>query len=170
MTTDDSFLDDHTFLGDGQPDTLEQRLARELPDHGNGDVPFERQPDAVGELVAEPHEGEDDEDIEEQDILAKEAGPAREDAPAEQAAMHVMDLEEAAEPEEDYSAFESHADEDEESDEGDEAEEGEVVLGGFDVDGDGEADRPFIGRDDTADEFVYDSEWDDDRVSPDDET
>ena len=68
MTTDENFLDDHTFLGDGHPDTLDQRLAREVPDHEAEEVPYERQPDAVGELVAvpededEPEEDEEDED------------------------------------------------------------------------------------------------------------
>ncbi|MDO5494299.1 MAG: hypothetical protein Q4G64_01130 [bacterium] len=162
MTTDDSFLDDHTFLGDGQPDTLDQRLARELPDEGNGDVPFQRQPDAVGELVAEPHEGEDEDELEEQDVLAQEAGPARQDAPAEQAAMHVMDLEAREEPEEDFSAFVSDADEDEDEEDEDSEEDLDET--------EDEDDRERISRDDTADEFVYDSEWDDDRVSPDDET
>lgn len=162
MTTDDSFLDDHTFLGDGSPDTLDQRLARELPEDYGEDVPFERQPDAVGELVAEPHEGDDEGVAEEQDVLAQEAGPARGDAPAEQAAMHLMDVDGL--PEEDYSVFvslaENEGDEDEEPDEDADADRAEA---GVDT---AEESLERIGRDDSAEEFVFDSELDDDQVSP----
>ncbi|HZK04378.1 MAG TPA: hypothetical protein VFC82_00855 [Actinomycetaceae bacterium] len=168
MTSDDSFLDKHTFLGDGRPDTLDQRLARELPEDAGEDVPFERQPDAVGELVAEPHEGESVEVFEEQDVLAFEAGPAREGAPAEQTAMHVMDAD--FEPDEDYSAFVSHAENEGDEDGEDERDDDRDDEGADeDESGGGEADerreRPTIGRDDSSDEFVFDSEHDDDRVS-----
>ena len=149
MTSDDTFLDTHTFLGDGQPDTLDQRLAREIPDDGNGEVPFERQPDAVGELVAEPHHGEDD-IPEEQVVLAQQARQAMEGDPAEQTAMHVVDIDDLVE--EDYSAFVSDAGEEED----DEAEP------------ENEEDAGEIHRDDTADEFVFDPEYDDD-VIPSDE-
>lgn len=157
MTSDDKFLDTRTFLGDGEPDTLDQRLAREIPEEGQ-DVPFERQPDAVGELVTE-----EDEDGEEQVILAQEAGRATPTAPAEQRAMHVLDEEFV--PEEDYSAFVSDVD-----DEDDDEDEGELVEDGIDVDGDGVADRGEIERDDDADEFVFNSENDDDYVADDDES
>ncbi len=136
MTSDENFLDKHTFLGDGQPDTLEQRLEREVPEDSGDAVPFERQPDAVGELVAEPGDGDS-----EQDVLAQEAGSAREDAPAEQAAMHVTDLDAA--PEEDFSVFVSDVDDEDDLDEDDEA----------------------IERDDSAGEFVFDSEQEDDSAS-----
>ncbi len=141
MTTDENFLDDHTFLGDGHPDTLDQRLAREVPDHEAEEVPYERQPDAVGELVAVP-----DDDDEEQDVMADEAGPARDDAGAEQAAMHVI-RPDSPTVEEDYSAFTSDADEDDEDeDEPDEDEE----------------DEDSAGRDDDSGEFVFDAEYDED--------
>lgn len=145
MTTDDRFLDNRTFLGDGEPDTLDQRLARERSDEET-DVPFERQPDAVGELVSET-----DDDGEEQVILAQEAGRARPNSPAEQQAMHLQDDEFV--PEEDYSAFVSDVDDDEDEEEPRDAEDPDAPQ-----------------RDDDADEFVFDSEHDDDYVSEDDES
>lgn len=142
MSTDANFLDDHTFLGDGHPDTLDQRLAREVPDHEAEEVPYDRQPDAVGELVAAP----DDEEFQEQDVMAEEAGPAREDAGAEQAAMHVISPD-APSVEEDYSAFTSDVDDDEEDEEAENEED---------------EDSEDAGRDDTSGEFVFDAEYDED--------
>ena len=146
MGTDENFLDDHTFLGDGHPDTLDQRLAREVPDNAAEEVPYDRQPDAVGELVAVP----DDEEFTEQDVMAEEAGPARDDAGAEQAAMHVFHPDAPAVEEEDYSA--SSSDVDDEDDEEDEESE--------DTDEDDSSEG--FERDDTSGEFVFDAEYDED--------
>ena len=159
MSSDENFLDDHTFLGDGHPDTLDQRLARELPESATEDVPYQRQPDAVGDLIAVP----DDQPFEEQDVMAEEAPFSREDASAveagvvretvgaQQAAMHLIPSEGDL-PEEDYSAFTSDVEDDEEQFAEDAAEEETAEVE--------EADS--IGRDDDSGEFVFDAEYDQD--------
>src|SRR5659263_169035 len=76
---DSDFLAKHTYLSDGRPESLDERLAREVPDYVDPEVPYERQPDAIGALVSEPDEGPEDEPDEEQDILARAEGPARAD-------------------------------------------------------------------------------------------
>ncbi|MDN5558543.1 MAG: DUF5709 domain-containing protein [Ruaniaceae bacterium] len=108
-TRDDAFLADHTYLSDGQPEDLDARLAREVPD-GDEAVPYDRQPDAVGALVSEPDDdGPEDEEGEEQDVLARAEGAPRKDFSAEEAAMHLMDEDRE---EEDWSEFVSDADDD----------------------------------------------------------
>lgn len=135
---DSDFLAKHTYLSDGRPESLDERLAREVPDTDR-EVPYDRQPDAVGPLVSEPDEGPEDDVGEEQDILARAEGPARADVGAEEAAMHLLDDE--AYVEEDYSEFTSDVE-----DEGDEyAEEGDDEI---------------ADRDDDSGEFVFDAEED----------
>ena len=141
--TDDAFLADHTYLSDGQPENLDERLKREVPD-GEEAVPYERQPDAVGALVSEPDDDDpDDEPGEEQDIIARQEGKPRADASAEEAAMH---LDEPEEVQEDWSAFASDADED--------------PL--FDGDEPEDEDDEEPDRDDHAEELYFDAEADDD--------
>lgn len=138
---DSDFLAKHTYLSDGRPESLDERLAREVPDTADAEeVPYDRQPDAVGPLVSEPDEGPEDEPDEEQDILARAEGPARADVGAEEAAMHLVD-EDGEYIEEDYSEFTSDVE-----NEGDEyAEEG---------------DEDAVDRDDDSGEFVFDAEED----------
>jgi hypothetical protein len=135
---DGDFLAKHTYLSDGRPENLDERLAREIPDTADPEVPYDRQPDAVGALVSEPDQGPEDEIGEEQDVLARAEGPARADVGAEEAAMHLFDDEQQyTDEEEDYSAFTSDVE--------DEADE----------DSDDEGDR-----DDDSGEFVFDAEED----------
>lgn len=111
-TRDEDFLAEHTYLSDGQPENLDARLAREVPD-GEETVPYDRQPDAVGALVSEPDDdGPEDEDDEEQDVLARAEGAPRKDFSAEEAAMHLVDETDDAIPSEEWSEFVSDADED----------------------------------------------------------
>lgn len=108
-TRDDAFLAEHTYLSDGQPETLDARLAREVPD-GEETVPYDRQPDAVGAIVSIPDDdGPEDDEGEEQDVFARAEGEPRSDFSAEEAAMHLVDEERE---EEDWSEFVSDADED----------------------------------------------------------
>lgn len=138
---DGDFLAKHTYLSDGHPENLDERLAREVPDTADPEVPYDRQPDAVGALVSEPDQGPEDEIGEEQDVLARAEGPARADVGAEEAAMHLLVEEEGRySDEEDYSAFTSDVE-----NEGDE---------------DGEDDE--ADRDDDSGEFVFDDEEDED--------
>lgn len=137
---DGNFLAKHTYLSDGRPENLDERLAREVPDTVDPEVPYDRQPDAVGPLVSEPDLGPEDEPDEEQDVLARAEGPARADVGAEEAAMHLLDEDGQYTEEEDYSVFTSDVE-----DEGDEGEDAE----------DDEADR-----DDDSGEFVFDDEED----------
>ncbi len=137
---DSDFLAKHTYLSDGRPESLDERLAREVPDDGEHEVPYDRQPDAVGALVSEPDEGPEDEPGEEQDILARAEGPARADVGAEEAAMHLVD-EDALYLEEDYSEFASDVE-----NEGDE-----------DVE---DVEEDVVDRDDDSGEFVFDAEED----------
>lgn len=141
MSTSDAFFEKHTFFKNGEDaETLDVRLKREIPESAAQDVPFERQPDAVGELVSDPlYDGEDEEQV----ILAEEAGDPREDAPAEQQAMHLVD--EAEQIEEEFSPFTSDVDDEE-----------------AEFDGRHRA-RP-IHRDDSSEEFVFDSEYEDDEI------
>lgn len=143
--TDDAFLAKHTYLSDGRPENLDERLAREVPDGAETDVPYDRQPDAVGSLVAEPDLGPEDELGEEQDVLATATGEPRADASAEEAAMHLVDEADAWQDNEDYSAFVSDVDEEQADVDGDLSEDEE----------DDSADR-----DDDSGEFVFDAEED----------
>ncbi|MDO4606231.1 MAG: hypothetical protein Q4B12_02800 [Bowdeniella nasicola] len=79
---------DATFQGQGND--LASRLAQEEPeDDGPRDLPYDRAPGAVGQLVAEPdNDGPEDEEGEAQDVLAQAYGKPRRDASAEEAAMH----------------------------------------------------------------------------------
>ncbi|HZL04662.1 MAG TPA: DUF5709 domain-containing protein [Coriobacteriia bacterium] len=133
---DSDFLAKHTYLSDGRPESLDERLAREVPDYVDPEVPYERQPDAIGALVSEPDEGPEDEPDEEQDVLARAEGPARADVGAEEAAMHLIDEDEPYVEEEDYSEFSSDVE-----DEGDE-----------------DADDEVVDRDDDSGEFVFDAD------------
>lgn len=140
---DGDFLAKHTYLSDGRPENLDERLAREVPDTADPEVPYDRQPDAVGALVSELDLGPEDEIGEEQDILARAEGPARADVGAEEAAMHLIDEEQQLySEEEDYSAFTSDVE--------DEVEE------------EAEEDEDTADRDDDSGEFAFDEEEDGD--------
>ena len=135
---DPDFLAKHTYLSDGRPESLDERLAREVPDTDR--EVLARVPRRVGiPLVPDPDEGPEDAAGEEQDTPARAEGPARADVGAEEAAMHLLDDE--ASVEEDYSEFTSDVE-----DEGDEyAEEGDDEI---------------ADRDDDSGEFVFDAEED----------
>lgn len=135
---DGDFLAKHTYLSDGRPENLDERLARELPDGAETDVPYDRQPGAIGALVSEPDEGPEDEPGEEQDIFARAEGPARADVSAEEAAMHLID--ESPDAEDDYSAFMSDVEDEDEDEDEDEA----------------------TDRDDDSGEFAFDEDEDED--------
>lgn len=141
-TRDDAFLAEHTYLSDGQPESLDARLAREIPD-GDEAVPYDRQPDAVGAIVSEPDDdGPEDEDDEEQDVFARAEGAPRRDFSAEEVAMHMVDDEtgEGA-AEDEWSPFLSDADADPLFEDEDDEAEDEDDLG---------------ERDDHAEEFYVD--------------
>lgn len=142
--TNDAFLAKHTYLSDGRPENLDERLAREVPDGAETDVPYDREIGAIGPLVAEPDLGPDDEEGEEQDILATANGDPRADAGAEEAAMHLIDEEQVWDDNEDYSAFVSDVEE-EQAD----TEEDYFSTEVSDVE-----------RDDDSGEFVFDAEED----------
>lgn len=111
-TRDEAFLAKHTYLSDGQPEDLDARLAREVPD-GEEPVPYDRQPDAVGALVSEPDDdGPEDEPGEEQDVLARAEGQPRKDFSAEESAMHVVHEADAEPAPEEWSEFVPDSDDD----------------------------------------------------------
>lgn len=139
---DDAFLAQHTFLSDGKPENMDERLAREVPD-GESEVPYDRRPDAVGALVSEPDDGPEDEEGEEQDVLARSEGPARADFSAEESAMHLLEEDGV---QEDWSEFVSDADDDPLFDDDDEEDDDDDVA----------------ERDDHAEELYFDAEEDDD--------
>lgn len=136
-TRDDAFLAEHTYLSDGQPESLDARLAREVPD-GEEPVPYERQPDAVGALVSEPDDdGPEDTEGEEQDVYARAEGAPRKDFSSEEVAMHMVE----EDPEhEDWSQFVPDADED-------------PLFDAEGTDDDTEDDDDEPARDDHAEEF-----------------
>ena len=81
-------------------ESLDQRLAEEEPDvwETGGGAPRGREPDRAGRLV------EDDDSWRAQDIYAADAGVAGGAASAEEAAMHIVDLDELAAQAEDLDA------------------------------------------------------------------
>lgn len=117
----------------GRDTDLQARLAEEEPEtHGPADVPYDRAPGAVGQLVAEPDDdGPEDEEGEEQSIFAHAEGAPRKDAAPEEAAMFLQS---------DDSGHEWYDDDDLE-DEEDEDEEAR--------------------RDDSAAEFAFDEDEED---------
>ncbi|MDO5701708.1 MAG: hypothetical protein Q4P36_09615 [Bowdeniella nasicola] len=81
-----------TFHGVGN--TLDDRLRSEVPenDRPRTDIPYDRSPGGVGQIVAEPDDdGPEDLPGEEQSVLARAEGKPRRDAAPEEAAMHYSD-------------------------------------------------------------------------------
>lgn len=82
----------NTYQGTGN--TLADRLRQEEPenDEPRDDIPYDRSPGGVGQLVAEPDDdGPEDLPGEEQSILARAEGAPRRDAAPEESAMHLSD-------------------------------------------------------------------------------
>jgi hypothetical protein len=78
------------YLSDGHPENLDERLAREVPDTADPEVPYDRPPDAVGALVLGARPGPEDEIGEEQDRPRPRPRVPPATGVREEAAMHTL--------------------------------------------------------------------------------
>lgn len=135
MSNEDLPVD--TFQGTGN--TLDDRLAQEIPeeDKPRDDIPYDRSPGGVGQLVAEPDDdGPEDLEGEEQSIFARAEGEPRRDASPEESAMHLSDG---------YDGADLYDGDDDSEDYG----------------GDDDDDEDVEKRDDSAADFAFDEEEED---------
>ena len=135
MDTDDFEPPVQTYQGQGN--TLDDRLSQEEPetDAPRTDIPYDRSLGGVGQIVADPDDdGPEDLPGEQQSVFARAEGGPRRDASPEESAMHFSDGYDEAD------LFGNDGHDENESD---------------------EEDDDIVRRDDSAAEFAFDEDEED---------